>query len=346
MDMKLIELAKRAAKTIGPIKRLVDSRERIAGELAKTLAECDRVRNERDQLQDEIKELAEFIKDRAQAFDDAPLFVPAGHFYSPIPSRAEIERDASRIFDRIPQVIPDVDLNESGQLVTLKKISEYYEDLPFRPNRVEGLRYFYENPAFSYSDAIFLIGMIRLARPSKVIEVGSGYSSCVIMDVNDLWFDGAISCVFVEPYPELLLSLLKPGDLGRISIHQSRLQDVDLSLFASLKEGDILFVDSTHVAKTGSDVNYLFFDVLPVINSGVYIHFHDVFFPFEYPRTWIEEGRAWNELYMLRAFLECNDRYQIVAFNTYLAQAQKDFLQTHMPLCLKNPGGSIWLQKR
>ena len=82
-----------------------------------------------------------------------------------------------------------------------------------------------------------------------------------------------------------------------------KLQDVDLKEFDKLKSGDVLFIDSTHVSKIGSDVNYLFFEILPRLHRGVYIHIHDIFYPFEYPKDWIDEGRAWNENYILRAFL-------------------------------------------
>ena len=121
-----------------------------------------------------------------------------------------------------------------------------------------------------------------------------------------MFFDNEIQCTFIEPHPKLLKSLLKQGDLERIEIVPRPLQDVDLELFESLRANDILFIDSTHVAKIGSDVNRIFFEILPALATGVYVHFHDIFYPFEYPREWIYEGRAWNEAYMLRAFLMYN----------------------------------------
>ena len=107
----------------------------------------------------------------------------------------------------------------------------------------------------------------------------------------------------------------------------------------------ILFIDSTHVSKIGSDVNSLLFDILPKLNRGVYVHFHDVFYPFEYPQEWVYQGLAWNEAYILRAFLQHNDAFKIVFFNTYLELFYREKFENSMPLCLKNPGGSIWLTK-
>ena len=123
--------------------------------------------------------------------------------------------------------------------------------------------------------------MIRHIEPNRIIEVGSGFSSCLILDTNDLHFDGRIATTFIEPYPELLKSLVAEGDESASTLLPVRLQDVDLSVFEELNRGDILFIDSTHVSKIDSDVNYLFFEILPRLSSGVYIHFHDIFYPFE-----------------------------------------------------------------
>ncbi|CAN5770970.1 hypothetical protein BH20PSE1_BH20PSE1_02830 [soil metagenome] len=140
-------------------------------------------------------------------------------------------------------------------------------------------------------------------------------------------------------------SILKPGDTERIRIIEKPLQDVPVSLFQGLTANDILFIDSTHVSRVGSDVNYLFFEVLPALRPGLFIHFHDVFWPFEYPESWIEEGRQWQEDYVLRAFLEFNQAFEIVVFNAFLETFHGDWFEKYMPLCLKNPGGSIWLRR-
>ncbi|NQS88701.1 hypothetical protein HQ584_02790 [Patescibacteria group bacterium] len=115
--------------------------------------------------------------------------------------------------------------------------------------------------------------------------------------------------------------------------------------FKQLKENDILFIDTSHVSKTGSDVNYIFFDILPNLNSGVLIHFHDIFYPFEYPKKKILDGHAFNECYILRAFLQYNTRFKIILFNTFLEHYYEDWFRQNMPLCLRNKGGSIWLRK-
>jgi hypothetical protein len=272
-------------------------------------------------------------------------WVPPGHYYSPIPSLEEIKLKEKEIFDKIPRNLPGINLNESEQLKLFRHFRQYYQEIPFESHQKPGFRYFFENPAYSYSDAICLYCMIRYAQPKKIIEVGSGYSSCVTLDVNEFFFEEKISCTFIEPYPELLLSLMKDSDQGKVEIVSSKLQDVELDKFSELSAGDILFIDSTHVSKANSDVNYILFEILPYISSGVYIHFHDIFYPFEYPKAWIYEGRSWNEDYILRAFLSYNDSFKIVFFNTFLGNFYADMFISEMPLCMKNLGGSIWIQK-
>jgi hypothetical protein len=87
------------------------------------------------------------------------------------------------------------------------------------------------------------------------------------------------------------------------------------------------------------------FEILPMLAPGVLIHFHDIFWPFEYPPAWIEEGRAWNEAYVLRAFLQYNSEFEILLFADYLHRVYGDWFERHMPLYRKNTGGNIWLRK-
>jgi hypothetical protein len=122
-------------------------------------------------------------------------------------------------------------------------------------------------------------------------------------------------------------------------------QSVSIDRFTSLEDGDFLFVDSSHVAKIGSDVVHVLSHVLPALMKGVIIHFHDIFWPFEYPREWLYEGRAWNENYFLKAFLQFNKVFQIMFFNHFLAAFHMDRVKGSCPLFAKNTGGSIWLRK-
>ncbi|MCD2257785.1 class I SAM-dependent methyltransferase [Psychroserpens luteolus] len=271
------------------------------------------------------------------------LHVPPGHYYSPTISKEDLVKRSENIWKDHPREIIGLDLNEESQLNLLNEFAAYYKELPFEATEKEGLRYYYENRMYSYSDAIFLFCMLRKSTPKRIIEVGSGFSSAVTLDTNNLFFDNNMECTFIEPYPERLNSLLFESD--SIRLLQKPVQDVELSLFEELEANDILFIDSTHVSKTGSDVNFLMFDVLPRLKKGVKIHFHDIFYPFEYPKRWVIDGkRSWNEDYLLRAFLAYNAKFKIIAFNTFLEEFHEDWFKANMPLCLKNRGGSIWLE--
>jgi len=124
--------------------------------------------------------------------------------------------------------------------------------------------------------------MIRHLKPARFIEAGCGMSSCVILDTLEAMKLNT-RLTLIEPYPEFLLQLIQPGDRGRFELKQQCMQDVPLDLFTSLEDGDILFIDTSHSSKIGSDVNHIFFQVLPLLKKGVYVHFHDIWYPFEYP---------------------------------------------------------------
>lgn len=292
-----------------------------------------------------FKELRSTIKDLRENLARYERGWPPGHFYSPIPNLEEIAYDEERIFGSIPPTIPGIDINAAGQLDLLEQLRPYYASQPFSDEKQNKLRYWFNNPNFSYGEALTLYTMLSLLRPRRVIEIGSGYSSCVILDTNEYVFNNRMQCIFVEPYPELLKSLLKAGDLSNVSIISDRVQSINTELFTSLEPNDVLFIDSSHVSKTASDVNFLMFDILPLLQPGVFVHFHDIAYPFEYPKAWVYQGRAWNEAYLLRAFLSFNHSFCIRFFNDFIGRFYAEALGNVMPLALRNPGTSIWLSR-
>lgn len=271
---------------------------------------------------------------------------PAGHYYSPIIDVENVKKREGEIWKNLDKDgIEGIDLDSSRQITLVKDLSAYYEEMPFEEGKKSDLRYFFENDWYPYTDGILLYSMIRHNKPKKIIEVGSGYSSAIMLDVNELFFDNNIQLTFIEPHTERLHSLISKKDKTRITIIEKPIQEVSSDLFLQLEEGDILFVDSTHVVKTDSDVHKILFEVLPVLKRGVLIHFHDIFYPFEYPKQWVFGGRNWNESYFLRAFLFNNDEFKIKLFSHYLHRHHKEAF-SNMPLSYKNPGGSLWLEKK
>ena len=263
--------------------------------------------------------------------------IPNGHYYSPVIDIKEIQK-VDLWKNRLDPSTQGIDLNIAEQLALAAELQPYF-DTPFPETKGE-TRYYFNNAMFVYTDAIILYSFLRHFKPRKVIEVGSGYTSALMLDTKDLYLTD-LELMFIEPYPERLQGLMKPDDTAKVII--SNLQDVPLENF-DMEPNDILFIDSSHVTKAGSDVNYLVFEILPRLKAGVIIHIHDIFYPFEYPREWIMEGRSWNEAYLIRAFLMYNSSFKIKFFNSYLHLFHKDVFSTQ-PLFYKNSGGSLWMQK-
>jgi len=270
-----------------------------------------------------------------------------GHFYSPIPDMQFVQKNKLTLFNREVSELPGIELNDNIQLCLLERIAEHYSTMPHTDSSRQDLRYTFENNMYRHTDAIFLYGILCEMKPKRIIEVGGGYTTTLMLDVLDTSPELNFSLVTIEPYPDRLLSLLKEHDKQALKLIQRPIQDIPKSVFEQLKPGDILFVDSSHISKIGSDVNYLLFEILPALKAGVYIHFHDVFYPFEYPESWVEKGKFWNEGYMLRAFLQYNHDFQIVCWNHYLSLKHShtaDFKK--MEQCAHDSGGSLWLKKQ
>lgn len=264
------------------------------------------------------------------------LYKP-GHYYSTIPSLQEVEENSDKIFSSRPP--EGIQFQLESQKTCLREIQSFLVDFCWPENRSKEFRYYSNNSYFNSADAKLLFGMMRKYRPSRIIEIGSGFSSALMMDTNQFFFNGSLNMTFIEPYPDRLNSLMCSADKIQYQLLRQVIQDVPINTFSQLKENDILFVDSSHVSKVGSDLNHILFNILPVLNKGVLIHFHDITYPFEYPKKWIMEGIYWNEAYLIRAFLMYNSSFEIVFMNHYWAN-------NHVPkIDSLGEGGSLWIQK-
>jgi hypothetical protein len=269
-----------------------------------------------------------------------------GHFYSAIPDQQTGLATVSKSqLSSLP--VKGINLNEESQLLLLDKLIPFMKESNFRnEEKTNQHRFFNKNGIYGYSDALILESMIRYLKPSRIVEAGSGFTSALMLDVNDKFFNGKINLEFIEPYPTRLFTLLSEQDKKQVVLRLQGLQSVDLSVFKSLVENDILFIDSTHVAKTGSDLLYLFFEILPVLQSGVYIHFHDIFNNFEYlPYHFEWKGFGWNENYFLRSFLMYNNQFQVVLFSSLLDSKYRDHIAARMPDYPFFTGGQFWMKK-
>lgn len=294
---------------------------------------------ERDTLKARVKYLE---AERVGTAEWTSFFYP-GHFYSPLPSKADIAEAFARGGFGPP--FGGINLNDAEQFARLERFAGYYADQPFPEQPTPGRRFHLHNPSYPAYDAIMLYGMLREFRPRRIIEVGSGFSSAAMLDLNEVALGGTIEFTFIDPEMDRLRKLLRPGEEARTRLIERRVQDVPLEAFAALGENDVLFIDSSHVSKVGSDVNWLFFNVLPMLAPGVLVHIHDIVGNLEYPRDWLEEGRAWNEQYLLRAFLMYNSAWRVELFSTWLWIHREQFIKERMPVCAIGGGGQMWLRK-
>lgn len=186
-------------------------------------------------------------------------------------------------------------------------------------------------------------------KPKKIIEIGSGNSTLLTHNTN-MMFNLGIEITCIEPYPSDYLREL--NKIGKITLIEDKLENIDLQLFSTLEENDILFIDSSHVLKLDSDVMFYFTKIFPLLHKNVLVHIHDIFFPYDYPLDWLKQGRFWNEQYFLYIFLQYNTKFKIKFCNSYSAFKYKDNLKNIQQNTyeIKNNlcagvfgGGSIWL---
>lgn len=270
-----------------------------------------------------------------------------GHFYSPIVDPAEVGGRRAELWRPRDGTIA-IDYNHDEQLRLLREaFPRQLPDFDYPMSAADAVDasgrqwYFLDNDQFSNLDAAMLFVMLRELRPERVIEIGSGFSSLLMADVRRRFLGPSSTVQCIEPYPRQFLR-----DAGHgIELVESKVQDVPLAFFESLKPGDVLFIDSSHVSKTGSDVNYLFFEVVPRLPAGVYVHVHDIFLPNEYPYKWVvEENRSWNEQYLLQAFLMFNPRVRVVLGSSYVANVMPEETLLAVAGKVALYGGSFWFQ--
>jgi hypothetical protein len=257
------------------------------------------------------------------------------HFYEPIPDT----RSLPETLWNQPSELPGINMNDSIQLELLQthftKFRDEYNNLPVEPPPGQ------KRP-FRGVDALAAYCMIRHFQPELIVEVGSGWSSLVLSRAAAKNKNSTLICI--DPFPSDVLRKEFPA---LRSLIDKKIQDVDLKFFSQLGSGDVLFIDSSHTVKIGSDVNYLFLEVLPRLRPGVIVHVHDIFLPFEYRRDWVlDEFRFWTEQYILQAFLTFNSDFEVLLANSYLNHQHQEDLRVAFPDLSSWAGGSFWMRRK
>ncbi len=272
---------------------------------------------------------------------------PNGHFYSPVCDPRALHPES--LWPAAAPAPQGIDFNDASHLEILRHwFPRHVADFAYPEQGGDDaqLTHFYcRNSQFTDLDALTLFVFLRELAPRRMVEVGSGYSSLLMADVNQRFLHGRTHITCIEPYPRAFLQQQLPG-INEVRVQT--VQSVPLSEFEALESGDILFIDSSHVVKTGSDVVYLFFEVLPRLRRGVIIHVHDVFLPEEYPKAWVvDENRSWNEQYLLRALMMYSTAFETLFACHYARLTHADAVAKALARPDGQPldGGSFWLRR-
>ncbi|GAA2411737.1 class I SAM-dependent methyltransferase [Mycolicibacterium llatzerense] len=271
------------------------------------------------------------------------VFPLLDHYYEPLftPTALRVPLSAERD-------LPALDMNIDEQLLLLEKFDYADELLAFPQEEQAGLGFYFQNSMFSSGDAEYLYNIIRLFKPRRIIEIGSGQSTRIAaaaIAANLRENDGnACRHVCVEPYEADWLEQLD------VTVLRTPVEQLDKSMFDELESNDVLFIDSSHMIRPQGDVLHEYLELLPRLNSGVLVHVHDIFTPRDYPAEWIiDQNRFWNEQYLLEAFLSYNSAFKVIGALNFLKHHYPEQLSRCCPvlgaeITTREPG-SFWMQR-
>lgn len=271
------------------------------------------------------------------------------HFYSPIPDLDDLrQRD---IWSKVSS-LNGINFRNEEQVNLLREIGARFGKECRWAQEADGNpeTFFLNNPSFSFGCAASVHCMIRHFKPERVIEVGAGMSTRVVRDALQKNADESgrmANYHVVDPYPSPATQSLMAE---KLIVQRAEL--LDRNFFQQLAANDILFIDSSHSVKIGSDVNYLFLEVMPMLAPGVIVHVHDISLPYEYARVYATNPafrQFWTEQYLLQAFLSCNDHFEVLLAMHYLMTDHKDLFKEIFPLYDSQQcavSGSFWMQRK
>jgi len=280
----------------------------------------------------DIKKIVLFVAAKIFQFFERYFHVhitPVG-YYSPIPNTCKLNEE---IFEKIYDD-KGLDLNVSEQMQNLSEIFPKYL-AEYTPSANLGL---------TLVDSFILYAMIREKKPGLVVEVGSGDSTKIALQALERNFNGGLKTEFIaiEPYPKKHLRTISKNYFKLV---EKEVQNIEVE---RLNSADLLFIDSSHVSKIGSDVNYEILELVPNLKKGAIIHWHDIMFPTNYWRDWTLRGNMfWNESYMLHAFLLFNDSFRVIWASRYMQIYHSEKMVAQFPWfdASKHRCTSFWIQK-
>jgi predicted O-methyltransferase YrrM len=265
------------------------------------------------------------------------------HYYQPlINPKKHLKKSL-----RSDRHLKGIDWNIEKQLEILHQFHFMEELKKFPMEKRKDTEYYYNNNMYTSGDSEYLYNMIRLFKPKKIIEIGSGNSTLMAINAikeNKIEFtEYQCQHICIEPYEQPWLEKVD------VELKRNKVEELDLSFFNILEENDILFIDSSHVIRPQGDVLFEILEILPILNSGVIIHIHDIFTPKDYLDEWIyQDKKLWNEQYLLEAFLSFNTNFEIIGAVNYLSHHHREVFGHKCPVFKSQPGrepGAFWIRK-
>jgi hypothetical protein len=273
-------------------------------------------------------------------FKKVGIFPIANHYYEPLFDSSKILKSL-----RSDRNLPGINFNVDFQLNLLEQFDYNSELIEISKLPENELTYSFNKGPFRSGDAEILFSLVRNKLPKKIVEIGCGHSTLIIQHAINYnkKYDPNYECehICIEPYECLWLNNLK------INVIREKVEEMNMELFTSLLENDILFIDSSHIIRPQGDVLFEYLEILPCIKSGVFIHVHDIFSPKDYLNEWKIQGvNFWDEQYLLEAFLSCNSQFEIICAVNYLKNNFYDKLASKCPFLTQDrEPGSFWFKK-
>ena len=241
------------------------------------------------------------------------IFPIRDHYYEPLFNDKHLIKNKLK-----ERNLPGINFHLSKQLDLLEKLNfqtDFSNFIEKQKNKREFRSFSISNGSYGPGDAEFLYNFLRHLKPSRVIEIGSGNSTLIIkaaLEQNkNHGYKSKHTCI--EPYKNWLDSEMN------IELVKRKLEETNIDWSSELGKGDFLFIDSSHIIRPQGDVLYEYQNIIPILNSGVIVHVHDIFSPRDYPESWITtDVRFWNEQYLLETLLSNSKRYEIIASINYL----------------------------
>ncbi|MCW8130902.1 MAG: class I SAM-dependent methyltransferase [Planctomycetota bacterium] len=279
------------------------------------------------------------------AFNANDFHLVPADFYATIPSVQEIENAWEYKTHNPPYI--DTGLFDQKDydrmLALLEELVPFGAELsaPRDGDSDHPKEFFWKNKYFMDADAMSYYALIRRFKPERIVEVGCGYSTMVASLAIEKNGKGELHCI--EPYPRAWV----PGIKHIATFQKKPIQEFKPEFFNdTLRDGDFLFIDTTHTVKTGSDCLYIYLKLLPKIARKVCIHAHDIYLPAAMPVEWqLERNFYWTEQYLLLALLIDNPKFEVMYGSHYHQGTHPDRLKALMHGQAEAMGGSFWFRR-